>query len=190
MLLCSALFMDPRFKLLPFVSSDYRAEVQENIKQQAIALTNSESSTEAIDKQAAGPSTSGSGPASKKRKYHDETWSVILGPMFSKESKGKDDNDISASDTQEQAVDKEFQKYLAEDLISIDDNPLKWWKSNQFHFPILAKVAKLFLCIPATSVLCERLFSTSGNIITPKQASLEPNTASMLCFMVQNLPEK
>ena len=103
--------------------------------------------------------------------------------MFSKENKGEDGNDISASDAQEQAVDKEFQKYLAEDLISIDDNPLKWWKSNQFCFPILAKVAKQFLYIPATSVLCERLLSTSGNIITPKRASLEPNTASMLCFL-------
>ena len=110
--------------------------------------------------------------------------------MFSRESKGKGDSDISASDAQEQAVDKEFQKYLAEDLISIDDNPLKWWKSNQFRFSILAKVAKQFLCIPATSVPCERLFSTSGNIITPKQASLKPNTASMLCFLRQNLPEK
>ena len=102
--------------------------------------------------------------------------------MFSRESKGKADSDISASDAQEQAVDKEFQKYLAENLISIDDNPLKWWKSNQFCFPILAKVAKQFLSISATSVPCERLFSTSGNIITPKQASLEPNTANMLFF--------
>ena len=57
-------------------------EVHGNIKQQAIALTNSESSKEASDKQAAGPSASGSGPAFKKRKYHDETWSVILGLMF------------------------------------------------------------------------------------------------------------
>ena len=113
--------------------------------------------------------------------------------MFSEESKGKVDINVTATDaqdSQEQAVDKEFQKYLAEDLISIDDNPLKWWKNNQFCFPILAKVAKQFLCIPATSVLCERLFSTSGNIIAPKRASLEPNTASMLCFLAQNSPEK
>ena len=47
-----------------------------------------------------------------------------MGPMFSKESRGKGNSDISATDTQdsqEQAVDKEFQKYFAEDLISIND---------------------------------------------------------------------
>ena len=172
MLLCSASFMDPRFKSLPFISTDYRAEVHGNIKQQAIALTNSKSNTEASDKQVAGTdSASGSGSSCKKHKHHDETWSIILGPMFSEESKGKRDSNtsaIDAQDSQEQAVDKEFQKYLAEDLISIDDNPLKWWKNNQFRFPILAKVAKQFLCIPATSVPCERLFSTSGKIIRPK----------------------
>ena len=157
-------------------------------------ITYSKSNTKASDKQAARTeSASELGPACKKHKQHDENWSIILGLMFSKESKGKCDSDISATDvqdSQEQAVDKEFQKYLAEDLISIDDNPLKWWKNNQFRFPTLAKVAKQFLCIPATSVPYERLFSTSGNIIIPKRASLEPNTASMLCFLAQNLPEK
>ena len=71
-------------------------------------------------------SASGSSLACKRLKHHDETWSIILGPMFSRKSNGKGDSDISAFDAQEQAVDKEFQKYLAEDLISIDDNPLKW----------------------------------------------------------------
>ena len=85
MFLCSAPFIDPRFKLLLFVLSDYTAEVHGNIKQQAIALTNSESSTEASDEQAAGPGVSRSGSASKKCKHHDKTWSVILGPKKVKE---------------------------------------------------------------------------------------------------------
>ena len=197
MLLCSASFMDPRFKSLPFISTDYRVEVHENIKQLAITLVrSSKSGTESSDKssdRAVGTSTdssvSESGPARKKHK-HEETWSVILGPMFNKEAKGEDGNDTSLIDAQEQEVEKEFQKYLAEDLIAIDDSPLKWWENNYFRFPTLSQVAKQFLCIPATSVPCERLFSTSGNIITPKRASLEPNTAGMLCFLAQNLPGK
>ena len=75
MLLRSASFMDPRFKSLPFVSADYRTEVDGNIKQQAIALINSKGNTEASDKQTAGPDgASGSGPTCKKHKHHDETW--------------------------------------------------------------------------------------------------------------------
>ena len=38
MLLCSASFMDPRFKSLPFVSVDYKKEIHANVKQQAINL--------------------------------------------------------------------------------------------------------------------------------------------------------
>ena len=50
--------------------------------------------------------------------------------MFSKEGKGKGDSDISATDaqdSQEQVLDKEFQKYLAKDLVSIDDTV---WHEN------------------------------------------------------------
>ena len=73
--------------------------------------------------------------------------------MFSRESKGEGDSDISKIDAGEQTVDKEFQKYLAEGLISINDNTLKWWKNNQFHFLLLSKVDKRFLPTPATNVL-------------------------------------
>ena len=41
MLLCSASFMDPRFKSLPFVSVDYKKEIHANVKQQAINLMRS-----------------------------------------------------------------------------------------------------------------------------------------------------
>ena len=47
MLLCSASFMDPRFKSLPFISTDFRVEAHENIKQLAITLVrNSKGSAE------------------------------------------------------------------------------------------------------------------------------------------------
>ena len=163
MLLCSASFMDPRFKSLPFISTDFRVEVHENIKQLAITLVrNSKGSTESGGKNSdqavetgTDSSAGGSGPARKKHK-HEDTWNVILGPMFNKEAKSQDGNVASLIvDALQQEVDKEFQKYLAEDLIAIDDNPLKWWKNNNFRFPTLSLVAKQLLCIPATSVPCE-----------------------------------
>ncbi|XP_065918736.1 E3 SUMO-protein ligase ZBED1-like [Dysidea avara] len=182
MLLCSASFMDPRFKSLPFVSVDYKKEIHTNVNQQAIDLMrSSKRNLESSNKEVSG---SGTGPPRKKSKHPNETWSVILGPMFKKENE-----DTCGTSTDDQ-VDKEFQKYLAEDLILIDDNPLKWWRDNQLRYPVLSKIAQQLLCIPATSVPCERLFSTSGNIITPKRASLDPNNASMLCFLAQNLPDK
>ena len=59
--------------------------------------------------------------------------------MFNKEATSEDRNVTSLIvDALQQKVDKEFQKYLAEALITIDDNPLKWWKSNHFCFPTLS----------------------------------------------------
>ena len=119
MLLCSASFMNPRFKSLSFISTDFRVEIHEDIKQLAITLVkNSKGSTESGEKsngQAVGTGTdssaSGSGPPRKKHK-HEETWSVILGPMFNKEATSEDGNVTSlVVDALQQEVDKEFQKY-------------------------------------------------------------------------------
>jgi hypothetical protein len=39
-----------------------------------------------------------------------------------------------------------------------------WWKENSKQFPNLADLARIFLCVPATSVSSERLFSRAGII--------------------------
>ena len=61
-------------------------------------------------------------------------------------------------------------------------------KENAERFPIIAKVAKRFLCIPATSVPAERVFSTTGLIINEKRSSLLPENSDMLIFLNKNLP--
>ncbi|CAM9455762.1 unnamed protein product, partial [Discosporangium mesarthrocarpum] len=45
----------------------------------------------------------------------------------------------------------------------------KWWKANLINFPHLYKVACKFLSIQATSASSERMFSMTGNIVTPKR---------------------
>jgi hypothetical protein len=37
-----------------------------------------------------------------------------------------------------------------------------WWRENASKFPDLAKMAQIFLGIPATSICSERLFSKAG----------------------------
>ena len=85
-------------------------------------------------------------------------------------------------------MDGDLQKYLGDEPLEIDGYILAWWKDNQRRLPTLSKVARKFLCIPATSVPSERLFSKAGLIITTKRASLDTETASMLCFLAENLP--
>ncbi len=52
-----------------------------------------------------------------------------------------------------------------DELDSIDiDKSLDYWRLNAPKYPRLAKLAKHYLSIPASSASVERLFSTAGYI--------------------------
>jgi len=98
------------------------------------------------------------------------------------------DSDSAANDEDEEedaphpwTVDLE--RYKDEDAIPETQNPLIWWKLNTHRFPVLASFAKAVLCVPATSVPCERLFSSSGYIVNKTRAGLLPeNVTSLVCL--------
>ena len=66
-------------------------------------------------------------------------------------------------------------------------NPLEWWSENEHIFPVVARLARRFLCIPATTIPAERVFSTMGNVLTIKRRRLLPRRAEMLCFLRENV---
>ena len=65
---------------------------------------------------------------------------------------------------------------------------LQWWKEHDTPegFPILAALAREYLCVPATSIPCERLFSDMGNILSKKRLRLLPSRAEILCLLREN----
>ena len=69
----------------------------------------------------------------------------------------------------------------------VDVDPLIWWKANAGSFKCLSILAKKYLCVAATSVASERVFSTSGNIVSAKRNRLSPETVDMLTFLAKNL---
>lgn len=59
-----------------------------------------------------------------------------------------------------------------------------WRKeANSDRYPMLARLAKSNLRIPATSTPSERLFSAAGNIASKKRASLSQEHVDMLTFL-------
>lgn len=80
----------------------------------------------------------------------------------------------------------ELNKYLNMDPISLDSDPLKWWKVYENEFPTLAILGKKYLCIQGTSVPSERVFSCAGNIITDHRSSLSTDHAEELIFLSMN----
>lgn len=81
----------------------------------------------------------------------------------------------------------EIDKYLNEPHLNRVNDPLKWWESRKLIYPNLYAVALKRLCIPATSVPCERIFSKAGQICTEKRSRLTSDKISKILFINHNL---
>ncbi|XP_038161489.1 E3 SUMO-protein ligase ZBED1-like [Cyprinodon tularosa] len=96
---------------------------------------------------------------------------------------------VPASSTMqlEDTIKAELDNYLITPSIDGEQDPLAWWRVHNVNFPWLSRLARKYLCIPATSAPSERLFSASGNIVTCQRASLKPARVDMLVFLAKNL---
>ena len=66
-------------------------------------------------------------------------------------------------------------------------DPLEWWKKNQLKYPYLARLASLYLAVPATSAPSERIWSRASRILTLKRANLKAKVAQRMMFIKENL---
>ncbi|XP_069105881.1 E3 SUMO-protein ligase ZBED1-like [Argopecten irradians] len=81
-------------------------------------------------------------------------------------------------------TEQEVQRYLVEDAGG--NTGLDWWKEKEIFYPRVAKVAKKFLAIPASSVPSERVFSLAGNIVRKKRSQLSPENVDKMIFLHKN----
>ena len=153
-----ATYLDPRFKSH---YGDKRREVLDEME------SFNPPSTEPLTDMVVTEETGGS---SKKRKLSD----------FFKSSQSKErQTDLNKSELD-----------LYEKSPQVDDksiNVLAWWKENETVYPTVCKVALKYLCVPATSVPSERVFSCAGTIVTDRRTCLKPEKVNQLIFLNQNL---
>ena len=166
LLLNTAAYLDPRFKL-SFVN--LREEVKQSLENVLL--------TEAPIPQP--PSSEAQQPPKKKIASLKGLLSTIQG-----EKKSHDD---VLEEIPSVGVQKEFAIYDKMPELSAEEDPLKWWERHEEMLPHLAHLAKKYLCIAASSVASERVFSTSGFICSPTRARLTEEHIDMLVFLAQNL---
>jgi hypothetical protein len=63
---------------------------------------------------------------------------------------------------------------------------LAWWKKQSTMWPNLAKMARQYLALPATSAGVERLFSNGGQIHSSLRKSTKEQTLEMMLYISQN----
>lgn len=84
-------------------------------------------------------------------------------------------------------IKEEVTSYKQAGCISVDEDPLAWWKSNAHKYPHVAKLAQRDLAVPGTSVPSERVFSTAGDIVTASRSRLLPENVDKLIFLQKNM---
>jgi hypothetical protein len=78
---------------------------------------------------------------------------------------------------------EEYVRYLNAPKAQDGTNPLLYWKTHQFDFPILAAMAKDYLTVQASSVSSERAFSSGTDLVTATRCSMGGKTIEMTQFL-------
>ena len=60
-------------------------------------------------------------------------------------------------------------------------------KNNFCQFPVFSKIAKMLLCITASSTPSEELFSSAIKIITERRNRLKPDIAEQCVLLNQDI---
>ncbi|XP_060784624.1 E3 SUMO-protein ligase ZBED1-like [Neoarius graeffei] len=116
-------------------------------------------------------------PVSKKSKVLED----LFGDSFCTEDQNVRDK------TSKELVHDEIRKYRDVASLNLDGKVLDWWRAHQAEFPLLADLAKTYLCIPGTSVPSERVFSTAGDIMHSERSVLSSEHVDQLIFLKKNL---
>jgi hypothetical protein len=77
----------------------------------------------------------------------------------------------------------EWDEYNKLPNIPLGCDPLQWWKANEDQYPVLSKLARAYLAIPAAQASTERLFSLSGLCVTDRRTRLDPSVVEDLVLL-------
>ena len=81
-------------------------------------------------------------------------------------------------------VNSEIERYLSVEQST--SFPLSWWQSHQSVYPILARVARQFLCTPAMSLPPDVLFNVKSHDVRIRRHALPDKFVDKMVFLNSN----
>jgi hypothetical protein len=165
----TAAILDPRFKLIAFLP---QAQQQQAFKH-VISLARAEAA-----KVAAAAAANAPAPVAAPAPEPVDALSQLCRLDYSTVALPLPPEDTDAS--------KEFLAYLHA-TVRVGDDPLVWWGKRERDFPIIARLAMRYLCIPATSAPSERMFSAAGLVLDRRRARMQGSRARAILFLHGNM---
>lgn len=95
-------------------------------------------------------------------------------------------NVTATSSVCEESLEAEMMRFRTQQNLGLETDPLQWWAGHRNLYPRLAITAKKYLCVAATSVASERVFSKSSALLTKFRASLSDEHVDELVFLMKN----
>ncbi len=68
----------------------------------------------------------------------------------------------------------------------MDICPLKWWRTQDHLYPMLANVAKIALCCPGSQIECERVFSLCGLTVSLLRNRMTTDNLAQIVYLTKN----
>ena len=96
------------------------------------------------------------------REVRDRHYPVTCGVLMGLDSLRSLDTISMDVDPSSVNGETELNAYMRVQQVANDTDPLMWWKQHQEEFPRLARMARQYLAVPASSASPERLFSSVG----------------------------
>eukprot|EP00873_Tetraselmis_striata_P028870 jgi/Tetstr1/449134/TSEL_036344.t1 len=102
--------------------------------------------------------------------------------------------ELMAEDNRKHMVEAEWSRYLtkASQLrkaggFEKGKTVLDWWRMHHADFPLVAELARLLLCIPASQIECESIFSLAGLVTQHLRNRMGVEMMSQQVFIKKNV---
>jgi hypothetical protein len=64
---------------------------------------------------------------------------------------------------------------------------LDWWRESANHFPVVSELARIILCIHASQIECERVFSLAGLVTQHLRNKMGVEMMSTQVYITKNV---
>nr|XP_029135204.1 zinc finger BED domain-containing protein 4-like [Labrus bergylta] len=169
-LLSEAAALDPRFKKKAFRQDEAADNVFHRLCNSAARMTFPNQQAEGEEEGAEAQEGSATQESAVWKEFDEQVFGLVTS---------------SRNPTADSVL--EVRGFIEEPLVPRSSNPLTWWQSRRVVYPRLCEFMKRRLCIVATSVPSERVFSKTGQIVSERRSRLSSSKVRQLVFINANL---